>query len=93
MTANHREVLVQLVERHAGGSGWTVTRLRNSGTGSAFVALAPGRRLFLKWPNDIRPLPRLAELGVVPPLVATGHVEGSPFLLQYWVAGAAPDRS
>ena len=93
MTADQCEALVQLVERHAGGSGWTVTRIRNSGTGSAFVALAPGRRLFLKWPTDIRPLPRLAELGVVPPIVATGRVEGSPFLLQHWSTGAAPDRS
>lgn len=49
--------------------------------------------MFLKCPTDIRPMPRLAELGVVPPIVATGHLSGVPFLLQHWADGNAPDRA
>lgn len=93
MTRDFREALAQLVQHHAGGPGWTVTRMQNSGTHSAFVARTPGRQLFLKCPTDIRPLRRLAELGVVPPIVATGHLNGLPFLLQHWGSGAAPDRA
>ncbi|MGS0686294.1 phosphotransferase [Nakamurella sp. GG22] len=93
MTPDSRAVLLRGIQEATGIHGWTIEPIEKSGTGAAFVAVAGNRRLFVKWPAEVRPLSRLAEIGVAPAVVATGHAGGLSFVLQQWVDGRSVDRT
>ncbi len=79
--------------RDALGGDWTAVPTQLGAMGSSFLATNGERRLFVKWPADTRVIPRLAQIGVVPPLVASGEWQGTPFLIQEWIEGESPDRA
>lgn len=88
---NTQEVAA-LTERELGGTGWTV---RRAGGGSKHSYLVNRGRttIFVKLDVEAEPLRRLAELGVAPPLIASGRFSGRPFVLQEYVDGRHPDRT
>src|SRR3954452_7557300 len=91
--AGRQDMLLRVLPAATGEDRWTLELIASSGTGTAFAAVMPGRRLFVKWPAEVRPLFRLAALGIVPSVVATGMVAGLPFVVQEWVDGRSADRT
>jgi len=91
--AGRQDMLLRVLRAVTGEDRWTLELIESSGTGTAFAAVMPGRRLFVKWPAEVRPLCRLAELDIAPHVVATGLLGGLPFLVQEWVDGRAADRA
>ena len=81
-----------LLREHVGGE-WTVVPTQSGAMGSSYFATSGDRRLFLKIPADLRAVPRLAEIGIAPPIVAAGEWLGQPFLLQEWIAAGPADRA
>jgi aminoglycoside phosphotransferase (APT) family kinase protein len=82
----------QDVLRESVGGDWTVIPTLRGAMGSSFLATSGDRRLFLKMPADLRAVPRLAEIGIAPPVVAAGEWRGRPFLVQEWITAESPDR-
>jgi hypothetical protein len=61
--------------------------------GNAVVASGGGEPVVLKHRQPSAALVRLAELGVTPPVLASGDLEGVPYTIQRMIAGEEPDRA
>lgn len=75
------------------GSGWTITRPRNGWAETAFVAVRGNRRAFVKVNVQVPILRRLAELEVVPPILAAGQFDGLSYVVQEFVEAPYPEPS
>ncbi len=75
------------------GEGWTLTRSRDGWTEAAFVAEREGRRLFIKTSVLVPAMRRLAELEIIPPLVAWGELAGASFIIQDFVDVPYPEHT
>ena len=86
------DVIAEVLGEQLGGS-WSVTRATHGGTGRSFVGSDGARRVFVKLDVRFDVLQRLAEIGVAPPLLHTGHHHGEWIAVQEFVDGPAPARS
>ena len=83
---------IALLRERLGGD-WTVVPTQSGAMGSSYLATSGDRRLFLKIPADLRAIPRLATIGIAPPVVVAGEWHGQPFLAQEWIAAESADRA
>jgi hypothetical protein len=60
---------------------------------NAVAASGGGEAVVLKHRQPAAALVRLAELGVTPPVLAAGELEGVPYTIQRMIAGEEPDRA
>jgi thiamine kinase-like enzyme len=58
----------------------------------AYIVQNEHHKLFVKFDVATPTLPRLAALGVAPPLLFTGTHKGRPYIIQSLVEGTHPDR-
>jgi aminoglycoside phosphotransferase (APT) family kinase protein len=93
MTVGGRERMLAVLRHHVGDLEWELRPVGTRGGATTFLATGSGRRLFVKWPTDTRPLQRLAELNIVPPIVATGQLHGAPYVVQQYMDHVAADRT
>jgi hypothetical protein len=75
--------------RHELATDYEVTEV----LGNAVVASGGGGPVVLKHRQPSAALVRLAELGVTPPVLATGEFEGVPYTIQQMIRGEEPDRA
>jgi hypothetical protein len=81
--------LASRILRRELGRDYEVTEvLRN-----AVLASGGGVAVVLKHSQPPAALVRLAELGVTPPVLATGELEGVPYTIQRMITGEEPDRA
>lgn len=73
------------------GDSWKLSRARDGWAETAFVAERHGRRVFVKTSVLVLVLRRLAELEIVPPLVASGEFDGLSFVIQEFVEAPYPE--
>ena len=58
----------------------------------AYIAQSDQHTLFVKFDADTPAWPRLADIGVTPPILGMGTHQGRPYLIQRFVEGTYPDR-
>lgn len=60
--------------------------------GISYVATSDGLELFIKLDADAEVVQRVAELGIAPPVVASGTYQGQTYVIQEYIQGTHPDR-
>ncbi|MDQ3539999.1 MAG: aminoglycoside phosphotransferase family protein [Chloroflexota bacterium] len=70
---------------------WTIARSSEGSSERTFVARQQDRAVFVKLGDRNPARERLAELGITPPLLATGEHDGAPFSVYEFVPGRHPD--
>lgn len=76
-----------ILARHFANEQWRITTPPAGVQGEAYIAHSEAHRLFVKLDVDPRPLRRLAELGVAPPLLHSDALNGRTYAIQQFVAG------
>ncbi len=79
------DIITRIVETALGGRGWTIAPLIPSWAGTACLVTKGERRVFLKIDVSVPVIRRVAELGVIPPILASGELEGCPYVIQEFV--------
>lgn len=79
--------------RYTLGEGWTLHLPRNGWAETAYVAERAGHRVFIKTRVLLPILRRLAELEIIPPVVAMGEFGKMSFVIQEFVEAPYPPRS
>ncbi|MGH2397215.1 MAG: phosphotransferase [bacterium] len=82
----------RILEEKLKMQGWTIEKPRKGRSKESYVADCGDVRVFVKFDVSDHLLKRLAELRVAPPLLASGHHGGRPFVIQQFVAGPYPER-
>jgi len=60
--------------------------------GNAYSATHGERRVFIKINVFVQMLRRVAELGIIPPILACGELEGYTYIIQEYVAASYPEH-
>jgi thiamine kinase-like enzyme len=82
-----------ILARHFPGREWLL-RKPDAGLASiSYVATSEDLELFVKLDADAEVVQRVAELGIAPPVVASGTHQGQTYVIQYYIQGTHPDRA
>jgi thiamine kinase-like enzyme len=89
----HHHIVRSALHDVAPGTTWHVAPTASGQRKPAFVARSGQQAVFVKLDVTPNPLRRLEDLGVAPPLIATGTSHGHTWIVQPWLAGTHPDRA
>ena len=85
--------LERLLERYLGLTGWEIKRPPAGSSRTTFIAKSPHKVVFLKLGVGPKYLRRLSELGITPPVLASGRHAGTSFVIQAYAPGHHPAPS
>lgn len=91
-TARTIHVVEHILTRHFPEQRWRIMTPPAGVQKEAYVAQSDQHKLFVKFDAATPAWPRLADLGVTPPLLGLGTHYGRPYIIQPFVEGAYPDR-
>lgn len=83
----------QALHDSLGGNGWKLEKPKNGMQKECYLARSSHASVFIKFGVTAPILQRLGEINVAPRLLASGRVNGEPFVVQELVEGVHPDRS
>jgi len=69
---------------------WTITPPRDGQQKASFIAQRGQERLFIKLDVPVAALQRLDEIGVAPPVLASGTINGVTYVVQEYITGNYP---
>jgi aminoglycoside phosphotransferase (APT) family kinase protein len=88
------QALIQILEKKFNLTGWALSRPGLGHQKECFIAQTGSLKLFIKFGiDDPKPLWRLGEIGVAPPLLETGEIKGKSFFIQEYIEGKSPEKS
>ena len=85
--------VARAVGERLGGGLWRAVRAARGSSGRSFLVSNATRRLFVKLEVRVDLLHRLGEIGVAPPVVASGELAGRAFVVQELSVGRRPSRA
>jgi thiamine kinase-like enzyme len=92
MRQPHQQEVQSFLQRHLGGNGWEFALPEGSGKESYF-ARSHAVKYFIKLGVEPSRYQVAADMGLTPPVLATGHLhDGVPILVQSFVEGRTPSR-
>src|SRR5947209_17826091 len=74
-----------ILAEHVRVGDWDLSRPRNGRGIGTYLTQLGSDTVFVKWDVDGGILRRLSDLGVAPPVVASGDYNGRPFAIQRWL--------
>ena len=80
-----------ILQRHFDVADWTITKPEDGQQKACFVAQYATTKVFIKLDVPVAALHRLGEIGVAPPVIASGDVEGVSYVVQEYITGNYPD--
>ena len=75
------------------GGNWGVALFDDGSTSRSYVGSHGPRRVFIKLDVRTDALERLATLGVAPPVIRAGVMDGRGYVIQEWIDGTRPERA
>ncbi|MGH2496617.1 MAG: phosphotransferase, partial [Ktedonobacteraceae bacterium] len=80
-----------ILHRHFQATGWLITKPEDGQQKACFVAQYDTTKVFIKLDVPVAALQRLGEIGVAPRVIASGDVDGIPYVMQEYITGSYPD--
>jgi Phosphotransferase enzyme family len=84
--------VTHILQREFRIAEWTIASPEDGQQKACFVAQSRKQKVFVKFDVPIAPLLRLGEIGVAPPVLASGTEDGIPYVVQEYITGNYPDR-
>ena len=89
----HLQEVRSYLEKHFSAHDWMFSIPPGTGRETYFVR-GKEHEYFVKVGAPVERYLAMAEIGLTPPVLSTGHLEsGVPILVQPWMAGRIPSRS
>lgn len=85
--------LKQLLATHFHTGNWTITRPEDGQQKECYIAQSDAINVFIKRDvahRTLAPLRRLSEIGVAPPVLASGIFHDKTYVIQQYIAGSYP---
>jgi thiamine kinase-like enzyme len=76
-----------------GSDQWTIEKPKDGMQKECYIAHGADGSLFIKFDAPSLSLQRLGEIGVTPPVLASGSYNGQAYIIQEYVVGAYPTRA
>ena len=90
--SEYMERIENLLQKHFHGNNWTITPTVEGQHKKSYLAQCAELKVFIKSGVPVVPLQRLSQLQVAPEIIGSGSIEGEPYVIQRYLAGAHPDR-
>ena len=80
-----------ILRKHFNAADWTITKPGDGQQKACFVSQCATAKLFIKLDVSVAALQRLGEIGVAPRVIASGTIDGVPYVVQEYITGDYPD--